>query len=201
MIMSEPPSINKTQFFSTNSCTKEKNSKSTSSCKIIDYKDFPNTSQSNVPDNEFAKLHILTSSSETEDNDDEAEEEPDLRVICNNIAEDIGFNLNANGTNFLIEAVLYYFDNDIDRVKMSSIYQHLSQQHNVDIGFVKWSFDNSMTSMRRFCDYEVLKNAFPKADSRPPSAKYIITLFLYELRKNYKPSYTKENLEKLLYCI
>lgn len=56
---------------------------------------------------------------------------PSLRNICSRIAQRLGFNICNNGTKYLIEAILYIYENNIDEPKLKIIYQELSKQFSV----------------------------------------------------------------------
>ena len=53
--------------------------------------------------------------------------------------------------------------------------------------------------MRRYSNEKIIYLIFPEYDGRLLSAKYIISLAVYELRKHFTPNdYTKDRIEIIL---
>ena len=126
-------------------------------------------------------------------------EKPNFRKLCSMTALKLGFNVNSIGTKLLIDAILYLYQNNTDVFQLEIVYNMLSQKYNMKYQKVKWSIDNSLKSMRRYTDEEILYLIFPEYDGRLLSAKYIISLAVYELRKHFTPiGYTKERIEIIL---
>ena len=51
-------------------------------------------------------------------NPNKESKKPNLRRICSNITCKLGFNIDFRGTNFIIEAIMYLYENNIDKCKM-----------------------------------------------------------------------------------
>lgn len=124
---------------------------------------------------------------------------PNFRRLCSVVALKLGFNVNSFGTKLLIDAILFLYNNNIDDCSMEIIFNMLSQKYNEKYQKIKWSMENSMKSMRRYCDEDLLYHIFPEYDGRLLNAKYIIVLGVYELREHFTPAgYTNERIEKIL---
>lgn len=126
-------------------------------------------------------------------------EKPNFRKLCSMTALKLGFNVSSIGTKLLIDAILYLYYNNIDTFQLEFLYNMLSQRHNIKYQKVKWSIENSLKSMRRYSNENLIYLKFTEYDGRLLNAKYFITLAVYELRKHYTPAeYTKERIEKIL---
>ena len=209
MIKAEPFRLKHTRFFSNDDFTKEKNLDNNGSLSLINYKLFPSLLEPktnlNLQKNEFEVSERTISSTIFDPKNmkviEHTQKKPNFRILCNNTAQKLGFNLSSKGTLFIIDAVIYLFENDICRFQMGFIYELLSKKYNIKIDKVKWNIDNSIKSMRRYSNEKILKSVFSEYDGRSPNAKYIIILFVYELRKHYKTDFSSEENERILYCI
>ena len=192
------------QSFSTELGTKDKlqdvfrsgkaeNKKSSANILDTSYKLQKNTQLKNQSNASFDSIGISSQFNI------ETGKKPNFRKLCSVVALKLGFNVNSLGTKLLIDAILFLYNNNIDDCSMEIIYNMLSQKYNVKYQKIKWSMENSMKSMRRYYDEELLYHIFPEYDGRLLNAKYIIVLGVYELREHFTPAgYTKERIEKIL---
>ena len=84
-------------------------------------------------------------------------EKPNFKLLLMIVAPKLGFNIASKGTNFLIDAILYLYNNNIDTIDMNLLYEMLSKKHKREIQNIQDNINNSMRTMRRF--YE--KRIFP----------------------------------------
>lgn len=127
---------------------------------------------------------------------------PSLRNICSRIAQRLGFNISNNGTKYLIEAILYIYENNIDVPKLNSIYLELAKKLSVPVCTIRSSINYSLTSTLPFLKKNklLLTHIFPEYDGRIPNAKYLIVLAVYELRHHLQPEgYDDKRIEKILF--
>lgn len=128
---------------------------------------------------------------------------PNLRKICSTISSKLGFNTAIRGTDFIIEAIIYLYENNIDRFEMKIIYEMLIKKYSTSISNVKSSITNAANYMSDNLDYELANKIFSEYDGRKhPKPKYIIAHGVYELRKKYTPKdYDEERIRKILYSV
>lgn len=129
---------------------------------------------------------------------------PSLRNICSRIAQKLGFNIYSKGVNYLIEAILYVYENNIDNPKINILYQIIGKRHAISASSVKSCINYSITatlpSIRQ--NRSMMFRIFSEYDDRVPNSKYLIILAVYELRRHFKPEgYDQKRIEKILYSI
>lgn len=129
----------------------------------------------------------------------EYNEKPNFKLLLMTVAPKLGFNIASKGTNFIIDAILYLYNNNIDSFDMNTLYKMLSKKYKREIKNIQNNINNSMRTMRRFTNKSVLKIFFPNYDSRSPYAKYIIALSVHGLRVHFPPKdYSQERIELIL---
>ncbi len=197
----------KTQSFSTEYFTKENNKDIFRSEKAerIKSPDLPMTFTQNEQKNTQKLLQVDANFDSIYKHlkmNNENSKKPNFRKLCSKVALKLGFNVNSIGTNLLIDAVLYLYENHIDVCQMDSIYSMLSEKYNMKIKKIRWNIENSMKSMRKYTDEKTVCLFFTEYDGRFLTARYVIASAVYELRKNFTPEeYTNENkkIEKILF--
>lgn len=128
-------------------------------------------------------------------------EKPNFK-LCSIIARKLGFNVSSKETKFIIFSILYLYENNVDECNLDKIFEILSQKYNIEEKNIKWSIENSLKAMKRYTNQDLLRIVFSKYDGRLVSARYIIILAVFELRKKFTPQdYTEERVEKILYSI
>lgn len=192
------------QSFSTELITKDKlqdvfcsgkaeNKKSSTYILATSYKSQKNAQLKNQSSTSFDSIRSLSKLNI------EIGKKPNFRRLCSIVALKLGFNVSTFGTKLLIDAILFLYNNNIDDCQMEIIYNMLSQKYSEKYQKIKWSIENSMKSMRRYCDKKLLYQIFPEYDGRLLNAKYIIVLSVYELRNYFTPNeYPKERIELIL---
>lgn len=129
-------------------------------------------------------------------------EKPNFKLLLMIVAPKLGFNIASKGTNFIIDAILYLYNNNIDTIDMSLLYNMLSKKHKREIQNIQDNINNSMRTMRRFYEKRILHKFFPEYDGRSPYAKYIIALSVHGLRVHFPPKdYTPERNDEFLNSI
>lgn len=129
-------------------------------------------------------------------------EKPNFKLLLMIVAQKLGFNIASKGTNFLIDAILYLYNNNIDTIDMNLLYEMLSKKHNREIQNIQDNINNSMRTMRRFYEKRILQKFFPEYDGRSPYAKYIIALSVHGLRVHFTPiNYSIERIDSILNSI
>ena len=129
-------------------------------------------------------------------------EKPNFKLLLMIVAPKLGFNITSKGTNFIIDAILYLYNNNIDTIDMSLLYKMLSKKHKREIHNIQDNINNSMRTMRRFYEKRILHKVFPEYDGRSPYAKYIIALSVHGLRVHFPPKdYTPERIDEILNSI
>lgn len=129
-------------------------------------------------------------------------EKPNFKLLLMIVAPKLGFNITSKGTNFIIDAILYLYNNNIDTIDMSLLYKMLSKKHKREIHNIQDNINNSMRTMRRFYEKRILHKFFPEYDGRNPYAKYIIALSVHGLRVHFPPKdYTPERNDEILNSI
>lgn len=129
-------------------------------------------------------------------------EKPNFKLLLMIVAPKLGFNIASKGTNFIIDAILYLYNNNIDTIDMSLLYKMLSKKHKREIHNIQDNINNSMRTMRRFYEKRILHKFFPEYDGRSPYAKYIIALSVHGLRVHFPPKdYTPERNDEILNSI
>lgn len=134
---------------------------------------------------------------------DTKNEKLSLRSECLDIASKLGFSLASRGTHLIVEAVLYLYENNIDRFEIKDIYKILEQKYQTNLTKVQ---DNIRKAIKGKCikfkikqtDNQII-NFFRTHDFTP---KLVIILGVYKLRKMYPPAgYDDERIERILYSI
>ena len=129
-------------------------------------------------------------------------EKPNFKLLLMIVAPRLGFNIASKGTNFIIDAILYLYNNNIDTIDMALLYKMLSKKHKREIHNIQDNINNSMRTMRRFYEKRILHKFFPEYDGRSPYAKYIIALSVHGLRVHFPPKdYTPERNDEILNSI
>ena len=129
-------------------------------------------------------------------------EKPNFKLLLMIVAPKLGFNIASKGTNFIIDAILYLYNNNIDTIDMTLLYKMLSKKHKREIHNIQDNINNSMRTMRRFYEKRILHKFFPEYDGRSPYAKYIIALSVHGLRVHFPPKdYTPERNDEILNSI
>lgn len=127
---------------------------------------------------------------------------PNFKLLLMIVAPKLGFNVAAKGTNFIIDSILYLYNNNIDTFDMNMLYELLSKKHKREIKNIQTNINNSMRTMRRFSRKSILQTFFPEYDGRSPYAKYIIALSVHGLRVHFPPKdYSHERIEAILNSI
>lgn len=127
---------------------------------------------------------------------------PSLRNVCSRIFQRLGFNISNNGTKYLIEAILYVFENNIDELKLKTIYHELSKKFSVPSCTIKSNIQYSITSVLPdlLKKKRLITHIFHEYDGRIPNAKYLISIAVYELRYHLQPEgYDNKRIEKILF--
>lgn len=127
---------------------------------------------------------------------------PSLKNVCSRIARRLGFNISISGTKYLIEAILYVYENNIDELKLNIIYQALAQKYSVATSSIKSSINYSITLAMPFIlkNKPLMEHIFAEYDGRIPNSKYLIALAVYELRVHLEPEgYDNKRIEKILF--
>ena len=106
---------------------------------------------------------------------------PNCRKFCEDTFLQLGFNFTSIGTKYLIDSILYLYDNNISNFSMNDIYKEISIRNNTSFRNIKWNIEKSINSMYRFSRKEDLLEFFPYYDERKPTPKYIISMLLYKL--------------------
>lgn len=108
-------------------------------------------------------------------------QKPNCKNMITNILCQLGFNLSNNGTQFLIDIVLYLYNNNISCYNIKDIYNILAQKHSTSYKKIKWNIENSVNSMCQYCNKDI-RTIFPDYDDeRKLSPKYLINLLLSKL--------------------
>lgn len=129
-------------------------------------------------------------------------EKPNFKLLLMIVAPKLGFNIASKGTNFIIDAILYLYNNNIDTIDMNLLYEMLSKKHKREIQNIQDNVNNSMRTMRRFYEKRILHKFFPEYDGRSPYAKYLIALSVHGLRVHFPPKdYTSERIDEILNSI
>ncbi len=129
-------------------------------------------------------------------------ETPNFKLLLMIVAPKLGFNITSKGTNFIIDAILYLYSNNIDAFDMKMLYEMLSKKYKREVKNIQTNINNSMRTMRRFSKKNVLYKIFPEYDGRKPNAKYIIALSVHRLRIDFTPKeYSKERINLILNSI
>ena len=129
-------------------------------------------------------------------------EKPNFKLLLMIVAPKLGFNIASKGTNFLIDAILYLYNNNIDTIDMNLLYEMLSKKHKREIQNIQDNINNSMRTMRRFYEKRILHKFFPEYDGRKPYAKYVIALSVHGLRIHFPPQdYSIERIDSILNSI
>ena len=124
---------------------------------------------------------------------------PNFKLLLMIVAPKLGFNIASKGTNFIIDSILYLYNNNIDSFDMNMLYVLLSKKHKREIKNIQTNINNSMRTMRRFFQKNTLHNFFPEYDGRMPYARYIIALSVHGLRVHFPPqNYSQERIELIL---
>lgn len=106
----------------------------------------------------------------------------------NNLMEKLNFNLYTKGTKYLIDCIIIA-NNNIDLLyNISELYSYVAGINNTNTNIIKWSITNSLSTMNRFVDKEMLYSLFDDYDGRKISPKYFIGIFLSYLKSNCKSS-------------
>lgn len=130
------------------------------------------------------------------------DEKPNFKLLLMIVAPKLGFNIASKGTNFIIDAILYLYNNNIDTIDMNLLYEMLSKKHKREIHNIQDNINNSMRTIRRFYEKRILQKFFPEYDGRSPYAKYIIALSVHGLRVHFPPKdYSIERIDKILNSI
>lgn len=118
------------------------------------------------------------------------------------VAPKLGFNVAAKGTNFIIDSILYLYNNNIDSFDMNMLYVFLSKKYKRKIKNIQEHINNAMRTMRRFYHKIILHKFFPEYDGRNPNAKYMIALPVHGLRVHFTPeNYSNERIDLILESI
>lgn len=136
-------------------------------------------------------------------NSDIENEKLSLRSECLDIASELGFSLASRGTHLIVEAVLYLYENNIDRFEIKDIYRILEQKYQTNLTKVQ---DNIRKAIKGKCIKFKIKQTDNKTirffKSHDFTPKLVIILGVYKLRKMYPPAgYDEERIEKILYSI
>ncbi|MBR2743930.1 MAG: hypothetical protein IKE01_01355 [Clostridia bacterium] len=80
-----------------------------------------------------------------------------LRILLNNL----GFNPVATGTQYIIEELEYYFNNNITELKnLKQAYRISAEKHNIDIKYVQWDVQSAIEVMNKYADINLLHEIF-----------------------------------------
>lgn len=109
---------------------------------------------------------------------------PNFETMCENILLKLGFNLFNVGTIYLIKTITLIIENNLYEENVCDIYKKIAIKENLPPQQVKWKINNSINSMYRVTNKKVLKETFDIYDGRKPTAKYIISLVIYKIKKD-----------------
>ena len=127
---------------------------------------------------------------------------PNFKLLLMIVAPKLGFNVAAKGTNFIIDSILYLYNNNIDSFDMNMLYVFLSKKYKREIKNIQENINNAMRTMRRFYHKRILYKFFPEYDGRNPNAKYMIALSVHGLRVHFTPeNYSNERIDLILESI
>lgn len=96
----------------------------------------------------------------------------------NNLMKKLNFNLYTKGTKYLIDCIIIA-NNNIDLLyNISELYSYVAGINNTNPNIIKWSITNSLSTMNRFVDKEMLYSLFDDYDGRKISPKYFIGIII-----------------------
>lgn len=153
---------------------------------------------------EFNKLKVSQNTTQVNNNIDsvldlQKDKKPNFKLLLMVVAPKLGFNISSKGTNFIIDCILYLYNNNIDSFDMNMLYVFLSKKYKRNLKNIQENINNSMRTMRRFHHKRILQKFFPEYDGRSPNAKYIIALSVHSLRIHFTPeNYSCERIETIL---
>lgn len=101
----------------------------------------------------------------------------DIEKQIKNLLNKLNFNMQSIGTKYLIDAIITA-NSHSSLYKMDQIYRIVSIKYNVNQNIVKWGINNSLATMNRFSNQNLIYNTFVQYDGRKISAKYFLYLML-----------------------
>jgi len=130
-------------------------------------------------------------------------QKPNLRNSCFNMTRKLGFNNRSKGTFFVVEAILYLYENDIDFVEMKNVYNVLAEKFSLKPKDIREPLRKSVERMAEKFDYSRFNNYLNISHEKYPiTPRFVIIHGLYDLRKKYPPAqYSKERIKKVLYSL
>lgn len=85
-----------------------------------------------------------------------------LRILLNKL----GFNPVAAGTQYIIEELEYYFNNNLSGFKnLKQAYTISAEKHHINIKYVQWDVQSAIEVMNRYADINLLHEIFYWYDS------------------------------------
>lgn len=107
-----------------------------------------------------------------------------LRILLN----ELGFNPVAAGTQYIIDALEYFFNNNITEIKnLKQAYMIPAEKHNKPIKQVQWDVESAIEIMNKYAPKKLLQEIFFWYDSykRMTPRFFILTMNSY-LQQNFK---------------
>lgn len=83
-----------------------------------------------------------------------------LKIKIEKNLKKIGFNLNHNGTKYLVEAIQYLHLNNIENIKLNNIYHYLSQKHNKSENTIKGNIRKATEYMYKHYNQNAIVDFF-----------------------------------------
>lgn len=96
----------------------------------------------------------------------------------NTLMTKLNFNLYTKGTKYLIDCIIIASNNADLLYQINNLYSCVAQKNNTNSNIIKWSITNSLSTMNRFADKELLYSLFDEYDGRNMSPKYFIGIIV-----------------------
>lgn len=96
----------------------------------------------------------------------------------NSLMKKLSFNLYTKGTKYLIDSIIIANNNPDLLYNISELYSYVAGINNTNPNIIKWSITNSLSTMNRFVDKEMLYSLFDEYDGRKMSPKYFIGILI-----------------------
>lgn len=100
----------------------------------------------------------------------------------NSLMKKLNFNLYTKGTKYLIDCIIIANNNTDLLYNISELYSYVAGINNTNPNIIKWSITNSLSTMNRFVDKEMLYSLFDEYDGRKISPKYFISILIHYIK-------------------
>lgn len=105
-----------------------------------------------------------------------------LRILLNKL----GFNPITAGTQYIVEELEYFFNNNLTGIKnLKQAYKISAEIHNIDIHYVQWDIQSAIDVMNRYADTNLLHEMFFWYDNyRKITPKFFMSTMIDYLNEN-----------------